>query len=185
MIRRRDIFRLAAGAGALALAPGAARAASAWDFVFEALEGGPMPLAQWRGKVLLVVNTASFCGFTPQYRALVRIWREYRDRGLVVIGAPSTDFRQEYAEKDKIKTFCELTYGVDFPMTAPVHVVGPDAHPFFAWAAAETGERVRWNFNKYLIGRDGRVIAWMPSTLDPAARKVREAIEAALAAPEA
>ncbi|SHF31925.1 glutathione peroxidase [Ruegeria intermedia] len=185
MTNRRTMLQLIAGAGAIALVPATARAQTAWDFTFEALEGGAMPLSQWRGKVLLVVNTASFCGFTPQYRDLVQVWQDYRDRGLVVIGAPSTDFRQEYDEAGKIKDFCELTYGVDFPMTAPVHVVGAAAHPFFKWAAAESGQRVRWNFNKYLIGRDGRIITWMPSTLKPTARKARAAIEAALAAPAA
>jgi glutathione peroxidase len=183
-MNRRDFGALLAAAAAMTL-PAAARAETAWEFTFEALEGGLMPLSQWRGKVLLVVNTASFCGFTPQYADLVEVWQDYRDRGLVVIGAPSTDFRQEYDEAGKIRDFCELTYGVDFPMTAPVHVVGPDAHPFFKWAAAETGQRVRWNFNKYLVGRDGKIVTWMPSSLKPTARKARAAIEAALAAPEA
>ncbi|PRX35063.1 glutathione peroxidase [Meinhardsimonia xiamenensis] len=183
-MNRRDFGALLAAAAAMTL-PAAARAETAWEFTFEALEGGLMPLSQWRGKVLLVVNTASFCGFTPQYADLVEVWQDYRDRGLVVIGAPSTDFRQEYDEAGKIRDFCELTYGVDFPMTAPVHVVGPDAHPFFKWAAAETGQRVRWNFDKYLVGRDGRILTWMPSSLKPTTRKARAAIEAALAAPEA
>lgn len=184
-MNRRQFGAISAAAAAMMALPGAARAETAWDFAFEALEGGPMPLAQWRGKVLLVVNTASFCGFTPQYRDLVQVWQDYQDRGLIVIGSPSTDFRQEYDEAGKIKDFCELTYGVDFPMTAPVHVVGPDAHPFFKWAAAETGQRVRWNFNKYLVGRDGQIVTWMPSSLKPTARKARAAIEAALAAPGA
>lgn len=164
-------------------APIPARAKTAWDFRFTSLEGEPMPLSRWRGQVLLVVNTASFCGFTPQYKDLVEVWQDYRDRGLVVIGAPSTDFRQEYEEAGKIKEFCELTYGVDFPMTEPVHVRGRQAHPFFAWAAEETGEPVRWNFNKYLVGRDGRVRAWMPSSVRPTSRKARALIEAVLAEP--
>lgn len=184
-MNRRQFGAILAAAAAMMALPRAARAETAWDFTFEALEGGPMPLAQWRGKVLFVVNTASFCGFTPQYADLVQVWQDYRDRGLVVIGAPSNDFRQEYEEAGKIKHFCELTYGVDFPMTAPVHVVGEAAHPFFKWAAAETGQRVRWNFNKYLVGRNGRIVTWMPSTLKPTSRKARAAIEAALAAPGA
>jgi len=179
----RRQFNAAAAAAAVAIAlPAAARAETAWDFTFEALEGGKMPLAQWRGKVILVVNTASFCGFTPQYRDLVQVWHDYRERGLVVVGVPSTDFRQEFDNAGKIKEFCEANYGVDFPMTTPVHVVGPEAHPFYQWAAAVTGERVRWNFNKYLVGRDGKIITWMPSSLTPTSPKARAAIEAALAA---
>lgn len=184
-MNRRQSGSISAAATAINALPSAARAETAWDFAFEALQGGPMPLAQWRGRVLLVVNTASFCGFTPQYRGLVEVWRDYRDRGPVVIGAPSTDFRQEFDEAGEIKDFCELTHGVDFPMAMPVHVVGERAHPFFAWAAAETGLRVRWNFNKYLVGRDGLIVTRMPSKLKPTARKARAAIEAALAAPGA
>lgn len=176
---RRGTIVLIASACALTALP--AQAETAWDFGFEALEGGPLPMAQFRGKVVLVVNTASFCGFTPQYRDLVQVWTDYRDRGLVVLGVPSNDFAQEYDEAGKIKEFCELTYGVDFPMTAPVHVRGTRAHPFFQWARAETGESVRWNFNKYLIGRDGRVIAWMPSRLKPTDERARALIERALA----
>ena len=160
----------------------AAGAEDAWQFTFTSLEGDPMPFSRWRGKVLLVANTASFCAFTPQYEELVAVWQDYRDNGLVVVGVPSTDFRQEYKEAGKIKDFCELTYGVDFPMTEPLHVVGPDADPFFKWAAAETGHRVGWNFNKYLVGRDGQIIAWMPSRLKPTSHHARAAIEAALAA---
>lgn len=181
-MNRRQFGALAAGAIVVMVLPVTARAETAWDFTFEALGGAAMPLAQWRGKVLLVVNTASFCGYTPQYRDLVQVWRDYRDRGLVVIGVPSTDFRQEYIDAGMIKNFCEVNYGVDFPMTKPVHVVGADAHPFFKWAAAVTGQRVTWNFNKYLVGRDGRIITWMPSTLNPSSPKARGAIEAALVA---
>lgn len=126
-------------------------------------------------------STASFCGFTPQYRDLVRVWADYRDRGLVVLGLPSDDFAQEYDEAGQIKEFCELTYGVDFPMTAPVHVRGGAAHPFFHWARAQTGHGVDWNFNKYLIGRDGRARAWMPSRQRPTAITTRAQIEQALA----
>lgn len=181
-MNRRQFGAISAAAAAMMALPRAARAETAWDSTFEALEGGPMPLSQWRGDVLLVINTASFCGFTPQYTDLVKVWQDYRDQGLVVIGAPSTDFRQEFDEADKIKDFCELTYGVDFPMTAPVHVVGEQAHPFFKWAAAKTGQRVRWNFNKYLMRSDGRILTWMPSSLKPSAGKARAEIEAALAA---
>lgn len=182
-MNRRQFGLICAAATAITALPRLARAEGAWDYTFEALEGGPMPLSQWRGKVLLVVNTASFCGFTPQYADLVEVWQDYRDRGLEVIGVPSNDFQQEYDEASKIKDFCELTYGVDFPMSSPVHVRGEQAHPFFKWAAAETGQRVRWNFNKYLVGRDGRIVAWMPSRLQLTTHESRVAIEAALAEP--
>lgn len=186
-MNRRQAIALSASAAAFGLtaqtAPvRAAGAKDAWQFSFTSIEGAPMPLSDWRGKVLLVVNTASFCGFTRQYEGLVTLWQEYRDRGLIVVGAPSTDFQQEYEESSEIKDFCEFTYGVDFPLTEPLHVVGSQADPFFKWAAAETGHRVRWNFNKYLIGRDGRIVTWMPSRLEPTSPEARKAIEQALAA---
>lgn len=184
-MNRRQAILTTFGAAVPNLVPLASLAAGdrdAWHFTFTSLEGDPMPLSLWHGKVLLVVNTASFCGFTPQYKGLVSVWQEYRDKGLVVIGVPSTDFRQEYKDSGKIKDFCEVTYGVDFPMTEPLHVVGADSHPFFKWAEAETGHRVGWNFNKYLVGRDGQIITWMPSSLEPTSRQASAVIEAALAA---
>lgn len=186
-MNRRQAILLTSAAAATGLAPrrGSATEAGAkdaWQFSFTSLEGDPMPFSRWRGKVLLVVNTASFCGFTPQYKGLVSVWQDYRDKGLIVVGVPSTDFRQEYEDSGKIKDFCEATYGVDFPMTEPLHVVGPDADSFFKWAASATGHRVGWNFNKYLFGRDGQIVTWMPSSLKPTSRRARAAIEAALSA---
>ncbi|WP_424929705.1 glutathione peroxidase [Amaricoccus tamworthensis] len=186
-MNRRQAMLLTASAAAC-LAPKmngvmAAGPTDAWQFSFTSLEGTEMPFETWRGKVLLVVNTASFCGFTSQYEGLVSVWQDYRDDGLVVVGVPSGDFRQEYEDTAKIKDFCELTFGVDFPMTAPLHVKGPDADPFYKWAAAETGKRVTWNFNKYLVGRDGRIKTWMPSRLEPDSVEARAVIEEALAAP--
>ena len=140
-----------------------------------------MPLSKWKGKVLLVANTASFCGFTGQYADLVDVWRAYEQAGLVVIGAPSNDFRQESEDAKEIKSFCELTFGVEFPMTEPVHVKGDQAHPFFKWAASQSGRGVTWNFNKYLIGRDGKVARrFAPDTAPDDARLIA-AIEAELA----
>ena len=178
-ITRRGAIALVTSAIVLAGSP--ALAESAWDFGFEALEGGTLPMSRFRGKVVLVVNTASFCGFTPQYRDLVQVWNAYRDRGLIVLGVPSNDFAQEYDDPGKIKDFCELTYGFDFPMTTPAHVRGARAPPFFRWAREQTGHPVRWNFNKYLIGRDGRVMAWMPSRMRPTDERARALIEQALA----
>ena len=117
-----------------------------------------MPLAAWRGRPVLVVNTASFCGYTPQYRDLEALWRRYRERGLVVLGVPSNDFgQQEPGSAAEIKQFCETNYQVDFPLTEKYRVIGGDAHPFYRWVAAQLGEAgaPRWNFHKYLIGPDG------------------------------
>ncbi len=161
--------------------PSLARTHTAWDFTFDSIEGGPMPLAQWRGKVLLVVNTASFCGFTNQYAALQSLYERYRERGLVVIGVPSNDFRQEKESNEAVKQFCEVTFGIDFPLAAISRVTGRQAHPFYAWAAASAGPP-RWNFHKYLIDRSGKIAgSWGASTRPDSAEMVR-AIEAALQA---
>src|SRR5271169_5695492 len=114
---------------------------SAYDFSFRSIDGDPLPLAGYRGKPVLVVNTASFCGFTPQYKDLEALWRRYRERGLVVIGVPSNDFgQQEPGSASEIKQFCEGHYAVDFPLTDKVEVIGANAHPFFRWIAAELGD---------------------------------------------
>ncbi len=150
-----------------------------------ALDGGALAPGQFTGKVVLVVNTASFCGYTPQYDGLARLWRDYRDRGLAVLGVPSNDFgRQEPGSAAEIKSFCELTYGVDFPMLSKQEVIGPKAHPLYRWAAeAGGGEAVpQWNFHKILIGRDGKFIAAFPSDVEPGNKTLLKAIEKALAA---
>ena len=113
---------------------------------------------QYAGKVLLVVNTASFCGFTPQYEGLEALYSRYRDQGLVVLGFPSNDFAQEPGSEAEIKQFCELTYGVEFPMFEKVHVSGMDIHPFYKNLAQRSGYPVGWNFHKYLIDRRGEQI---------------------------
>jgi glutathione peroxidase len=160
--------------------------AVAFDQTFEAIEGGKMPLAQWRGKVLLVVNTASFCGFTPQYEGLQALWERYQARGLVVIGVPSNDFgAQEPKAEAEIRAFCKGAYNVTFPLTTKEAVKGPQAHPFYRWAGEELGaaSSPSWNFHKYLVGRDGRLIAGYGARVEPLSPKMTKAIEAALAAP--
>ena len=157
---------------------------SAYDFSFTAIEGGPLPLSQYKGKVVLLVNTASQCGFTPQYTDLQAVWERYRDRGLVVLGVPSNDFGgQEPGSEAQIKQFCEVNFSVDFPLTAKEHVVGDDAHPFYRWAADKLGfvAKPRWNFHKYLIGPDGELADWFSTVTKPTAEKVTKAIEAQLA----
>jgi len=155
----------------------------AWSFRFPALDGGEHDLAAWRGRVLLVVNTASFCGFTPQFAALQRLYERYRERGLVVLGVPSADFRQEADSNAAVRAFCDAEFGIDFPMAAISRVRGPEAHPFFRWAAARGGGEPRWNFHKYLVARDGRSVRGFPSHLAPDSIEMVRAIEAALSAP--
>jgi glutathione peroxidase len=158
--------------------------ASAYEFSFEALKGGALPLAGFQGRPLLIVNTASRCGFTPQYAGLRGLWQRHRDAGLVVLGVPSNDFgAQEPGSSGEIAAFCEANYGIDFPMTAKVSVRGAFAHPFFRWLAAEGGflSRPRWNFYKYLIGRDGRLITWFASITAPDSPRLARAIAAAIA----
>lgn len=153
-------------------------AQTAYDFTFESIDGGEMPLEAYRGKPMLVVNTASFCGYTYQYEGLQALWERYRDRGFVLVGAPSEDFNQEYGSDAEVKNFCEVTFGIDFPMTTLVSVRGAEAHPFFAWAAAQTSAP-RWNFNKYLIDGEGRVVRKYDSSDRPDA--IAADIEALLA----
>jgi glutathione peroxidase len=161
-------------AAALMLAA-AAPARRAHDFRFPAIEGGEIDLAAWQGKPLLVVNTASFCGFAPQFAALQKLHEAYAPRGLLLLGVPSNDFNQEAADNAAVKAFCDAEFGVDFPMAAISHVKGPEAHPFFTWAGAP-----RWNFFKYLVGRDGRLVQTWPSQVEPGSPELTRAVEAAL-----
>ena len=156
---------------------------SAYDFQFEAIEGGKLQLSQWRGKALLVVNVASFCGFTPQYEGLQKLWERYQSRGLVVVGVPSNDFgAQEPKSESEILGFCQGAFGVNFPMTAKQAVSGGQAHPFYLWARDTLGltSTPRWNFHKYLVGRDGKLIGGFGSSVTPLSDTMINAIEVAL-----
>ena len=172
----------------LAVSPGmemarAEQTGTAYDHGFTAIDGGALPLSRYRGKVMLVVNTASFCGFTDQYAALQGLWDKYEARGLVVIGVPSNDFGEQEPKADaEIKTFCSGAFGVTFPLASKSRVVGSGAHPFYAWAAKSlpSGSTPKWNFHKYLVGRDGRLIASFATTVKPDAATVIRAIETAL-----
>lgn len=165
--------------------PGVAQeTGSAHDFSFTSIEGEPLPLSRFQGKVLMVVNTASLCGFTRQYGGLQDVWTHYRDRGLVILGVPSNDFGgQEPGSEAEIKNFCEVNFDVDFPLTEKEHVTGDGAHPFYAWALAELGSeaRPRWNFHKYLVGPDGRLVGWFPTRTEPTSAELTSAIEVQLA----
>jgi glutathione peroxidase len=159
-------------------------AKSAHDFVFRGIEGGELPVSNFRGKVLLVVNVASRCGLTPQYEGLETLWRARRDDGLVVLGVPANDFgAQEPGTEAEIKDFCEKRFAVDFPMTAKEHVIGPDAHPLYRWVAQQLGEDAapKWNFHKYLFGRDGSIAGTFGSRTEPNAPDLAAAIRDALA----
>lgn len=184
--RMRRAFAMA-GALGLAVFPfrpdrALAEGSTAWDFTFTSIEGEAMPLARWRGRPLLVVNTASFCGFTPQYAALQALWERYEPRGLVVLGVPSNDFRQEQADNAAVKRFCELEFGVEFPLAEISRVTGREAHPFYRWAAA-SADPPRWNFHKYLVDRAGKIVGSWGARTTPDSAELTAAIEAALAAP--
>jgi glutathione peroxidase len=157
---------------------------SAHDFTFDAIDGTPLAMADFKGKAVLVVNTASKCGLTRQYKGLEALWREYRDRGLVVLGVPSNDFGgQEPGSEAEISDFCATNYQVSFPMTAKYPVIGGTAHPLYKWAVAEAGEGAApaWNFHKYLIGPDGALAGVFGSKVAPDDAALREEIEAQLA----
>lgn len=166
-----------AGAGA------EATSRSAHDFAFVAIDGTPLPLSSFAGKAVLVVNTASQCGFTPQYADLQALWDRYRDKGLVVLGVPSNDFGgQEPGSATEIKEFCEVNFAVTFPLTDKTAVSGREAHPFYRWAAETVGPfgQPRWNFHKYLVAPDGRLVDWFATTTSPRSDRVVRAIEAVL-----
>jgi glutathione peroxidase len=141
----------------------------------------PQSLCQYSGKVILVVNTASYCGFTPQYKGLEALHDKYKDRGLVILGFPSNDFAQEKATNQEIADFCESTFGVKFPMFTKTSVTGDAAVPFFKQLAQAPGQRPKWNFYKYLIGRDGKLIDSYNSMTGPDSRSLVQAIEKSLA----
>ena len=153
------------------------------DFVLPSLNGGEIDLSTLRGKPILIANTASRCGFTPQYEGLQNLWTTWRSHDLMVIGVPSNDFgAQEPGTPDEITPFCQRNYSVTFPLTAKSHVKGPQAIPLFRWLAREGGflSLPRWNFYKYLIGRDGNLVNWFTSITSPESRRVRMAVERAV-----
>lgn len=168
-----------------AAAPAAtpADSATAYQFSFDGLMTERVPMTAFRGEVVLVVNTASRCGYTPQYEGLQEIYTEYHARGFEVVGVPSNNFAgQEPGSAQEIAEFCRLNYGVTFPMAGKAEVIGNDAHPFYQWAHQQLGESAvpAWNFHKILVGRDGRLIAAWPSAVTPTSAELRQAIEAAL-----
>jgi glutathione peroxidase len=156
---------------------------TAYAFSFPALAGGDIRLADYAGHPMMVVNTASLCGFTPQYAGLQQLWSEFHDRGLMIVGVPSNDFGgQEPGGATEIAETAQHQYGVTFPMAAKAVVKGPDAHPFYRWAATARPKDVpRWNFHKYLVGRDGYLADVFPESVDPLDTRVKTAVARALA----
>lgn len=162
---------------------GEAKATNAHDFSFISIEGNQLPMRDFAGKAVLVVNTASFCGFTKQYEGLQALWERYKDSGLVVLGVPSNDFgKQEPGTETEIKEFCAVNFAVDFPMTEKQVVSGNQAHPFYRWAAEQLGtlSKPRWNFYKILVDPEGQAVDWFASTTTPLSQKLTNAVEAAL-----
>jgi len=180
----RRILLLFAGTGGALMTVGAPATGPdqlAWEFSFPAIEGGELKLADFKGRVLLVANTASFCGYTPQYKSLQALHEQRGAEGFTVIGVPSRDFRQESEDNATVKNFCETNYGITFPLTGIQHVRGEDAAPFYRWVSMARDWQPAWNFNKVLIGRDGRIKATFGASDKPDGAEIATAIAAALA----
>jgi len=188
---RRQFLAVCAGAWAtpalaqqMTTSPAMSRP-TAYAFSFKRLEGGDLRLAEHAGKPILLINTASLCGYTPQYAGLEQLWRRYRDQGLLVIGVPSNDFGgQEPGGAAEIDHTAHQEYGVTFPLTEKVTIRGALAHPFYKWAAVERPLDVpRWNFHKYLVGRDGHITAAFPSETEPQDARIMAAVARELRPP--
>jgi glutathione peroxidase len=155
----------------------------AQDFDFTAIDGGKLPMKKFTGKPVLLVNVASACGLTPQYSDLQKLHEQYGPKGLVVLGVPCNDFgAQEPGSEKEIKSFCQTSFGVSFPMTAKEHVIGAKAHPLYQWIGKELGEDQlpRWNFHKYLIGKNGELLGSYPSKMAPRSPELVQAVQEAL-----
>lgn len=158
---------------------------SAYDYSFTTLRGEqPLPLSQFKGKILLIVNTASKCGFTKQYDGLEKLYQAYKDKGLVIIGVPSNDFgKQEPGSAADIAEFCRINFGVTFPLASKEVVSGKKAHPFYLWAGKTFGfgTKPKWNFHKYLVDKNGKLVDYFNSTTKPDSKKIVEVVETLLA----
>ena len=159
-----------------------AQAETAYDHTFTSIDGDPLPLAQYKGKALLVVATATECGNTHQYGPLQTLWEKYKDRGLVVIGVPTNDFGLEPRDNAGIKDFCEANFSVDFPLTEKTAVLDDKAHPFYKWAAKQLGPKSvpGWNFHKYLVDADGKIVDYFSTRVMPQSPELEKAILAGL-----
>jgi glutathione peroxidase len=155
---------------------------SAHDFTATTITGEPKKLADYKDQVLLIVNVASECGLTPQYKGLEALHQKYKDKGLRVLGFPANEFgAQEPGSNEQIKGFCEKNYGVSFDMFGKVVVKGQEIHPLFAWLTSETGGEIKWNFGKFLVGKNGEILQRFEPKVEPESAEVIQAIEKALA----
>jgi glutathione peroxidase len=179
----RTLLMLAAGFAAAAQIQSAA---SIYDYKLTSIDMEPVPLSQFQGKVLMVVNVASRCGYTPQYAGLEALYRKYRDQGFVIVGIPANNFgQQEPGTNSEIKTFCKRKFDVTFPMMAKVSVAGNDIDPLYAYLTdkavnPETGGEIKWNFTKFLIGKDGKILARFEPNVTPEDSALVSAVENAL-----
>ena len=150
-----------------------------YDFEFNSIDGNKIKLSDFKNKVLVVVNVASRCGYTPQYEGLQMLWSNYKNKNLVVIGVPTNNFKQEPGNNKEIKDFCETNFGINFPMAEKTNVIGKDAHPFFKWAKKNHGISAipKWNFHKIIIGKDGKVMDTFASFTKPSSSKFIKIIE--------
>ena len=151
----------------------------AYDFNFNGIDGNKIELSEYRNKVIVVVNVASRCGYTPQYNDLQNLWSNYKSKNLVVIGVPTNNFKQEPGNNKEIKDFCETNFGINFPMTEKTNVIGKDAHPFYKWAKKNHGISAipKWNFHKIVIGKNGKVVDTFASFTKPTSKKFLNLIE--------
>ena len=152
----------------------------AYDFKFNDLDGSALSLSEYKGKVIVVINVASQCGFTNQYEDMQKVWQKYQDKGIVMLGVPSNDFgKQEPISNKEIKNFCESKFGISFPMTEKVPVKGPKAHPFYIWARENYGKSAipKWNFHKIIIDRNGKIVETFSSIVNPSSKKFIKALE--------
>ena len=151
----------------------------AYDFEFNSIDGNIIKLSSFKNKVLVVVNVASRCGYTPQYNGLQELWSNYKDKNLVVIGVPTNNFKQEPGTNVEIKDFCETNFGINFPMTEKIDVIGSNAHPFYKWAKKNHGIGAipKWNFHKIVVGKDGKVVDTFASFTKPTSKKFLNLVE--------
>ena len=150
-----------------------------YEFEFNGIDGNKIKLSNFKNKVLVVVNVASRCGYTPQYEDLQMLWSNYKNKNLVVIGVPTNNFKQEPGNNKEIKDFCETNFGINFPMTEKINVIGKDAHPFYKWAKKNHGIAAipKWNFHKIIIGKNGKVVDTFASFTKPTSGKFLDIIE--------
>ena len=150
-----------------------------YDFEFNSIDGNKIKLSDFKNKVLVVVNVASRCGYTPQYEGLQMLWSNYKNKNLVVIGVPTNNFKQEPGDNKEIKDFCETNFGINFPMAEKTNVIGKDAHPFYKWAKKNHGIGAipKWNFHKIVIGKNGKVVDTFASFTKPTSDKFLNLIE--------